>query len=208
MIFIFIDVTDIFCQAKAEEITCLISNLLSEDAAKAFEAYESLWKIGIPAIPLLLDHCNDLSISSLQVPIHPYSSYIPKEFLSGKYCQTKGTVCLYMIEAIRLRSILHCQIPAIRYSTQKIDSYSINQKENQKLATEAYKIWWEQKGKNGDMDSKIILVPWEKALWVFPEKPELNEEWSKYFKDKAVSIQGCVQEPTKAKKTESKKGNI
>lgn len=139
-----------------QEILRLRDDLISNDKEKALSAYKSLFKLGYEAIPYLLEEANNIEISPIQITVPPVLSIkMPKD-----YQQTKGTVVLYLIEAIRINVMFH-SIPVISYEQEYSWKDIIRQQiTNQKVACCDYLRWWEKYKETGDANKDKQVVPW------------------------------------------------
>ena len=88
---------------QEQVILRLKNDFISDDKEKALNAYISLFKIGYEAIPYLMEEANNIETSPIQINMHTICSVR----MSEDYQQTKGTVVLYLIEAIRIKVMFH-----------------------------------------------------------------------------------------------------
>ncbi|HPS78816.1 MAG TPA: hypothetical protein PLS53_11725 [Thermoanaerobaculaceae bacterium] len=156
----------------------LIVELGSHDQLVAFNAYMALWRLGPTAIPPLLKVARDPRESTLQIPTHPLlnGSIAVKGSEDRDACQSRGLVALYLIEAIRVNSLIHCESPSFQYSDDSAIPPDLRQVHDQIRAAQDYETWWSKWGNRGEMQSNKVIAPWVGALWVFPEEDGFNEQ--------------------------------
>jgi len=144
---------------QEQVILRLKNDFISDDKEKALNAYISLFKIGYEAIPYLMEEANNIETSPIQINMHPISSVR----MSEDYQQKKGTVVLYLIEAIRIKVMFH-STPIISYlKDESWEDVIKNQITNQKLAYHDYLKWWEEYQQTGNAKEGKEIVPW--SMW-------------------------------------------
>ena len=142
---------------KEQEILRLKNDFISDDKEKALSAYISLFKIGYEAIPYLMEEANNIETSPIQITVPPIFSWRMPE----NYRQTKGTVVLYLIEAIRIKVVFHSAPIITCYQDFSWPEDVIkNQITNQNLAYHDYLKWWKEYQQTGDAKEGKEIVPW------------------------------------------------
>ena len=102
---------------------------------------------GTNIIPYLLKHASNKKMSVVKIPSHPALSYITQEEYLNQSTQSIGLVCMYLIEAIRLKTPYFCSLP----------EFDLTQCE----AARRYKHWWNTAGSYGSNQTDSCIIPWK-----------------------------------------------
>lgn len=155
-------------QDKKANINELIDQLAASDTCGAYKAFIGIYKEGDQAIPILLAFGNDRTPCHLRIPQSKYLSVISFE-------HTRGILCLYLIESIRLHKPVHggCY-PSKKYKSgapnSVRESLKSQRRDIQQVTLKAYTEWYEtfKSGKANEGPD----ISWDGASGLSSEKAE------------------------------------